>query len=249
MIRRACLTGLAALAFAGQAGADTPMETALAACGGTRVVLSAEAPTPEQIARSAEVLNARLGGGLVLDYVAPGADGGLVISLPASDVDPTAFAPILKRGELGFYSVVGEGGDAISVHDSLADRTVWIDPDPILTGDDLAGAQAVFDYTNQPAIEFRFTPDAAQVFGDYTAAHIGDAFAIIYDGALLTAPIIQTAIPGGSGIITGAFGVEETNEMAVILSSGMLPLDWEIRQIEQVDSDPEGDRALCPVLQ
>ena len=54
----------------------------------------------------------------------------------------------------------------------------------------------------------------ARAFGDYTAAHIGEPFAIVLDDEVISAPTIQSHIAGGSGIITGNFTVEESTNLA-----------------------------------
>ena len=60
-----------------------------------------------------------------------------------------------------------------------------------------------------PGGEFPVQPVRRAHFGDYTAENIGNPFAIVLDGEVISAPTIQSHIPGGSGIITGRFTVEE----------------------------------------
>ncbi|MDT8854019.1 protein translocase subunit SecD [Paracoccaceae bacterium Fryx2] len=98
-----------------------------------------------------------------------------------------------------------------------------IDRSPVVSGDELVDAQPAFDQNNRPAVSFRFDPAGARVFGDYTAANIGAPFAIVLDDEVISAPVIQSHIPGGSGIITGSFSVEESTELAVLLRAGALP--------------------------
>ena len=43
------------------------------------------------------------------------------------------------------------------------------------------------------------------------------------DGEVISAPVIQSHIPGGSGIITGSFSVEESSNLAILLRAGALP--------------------------
>ena len=58
---------------------------------------------------------------------------------------------------------------------------------------------------------------------DYTAENIGQPFAIVLDKEVISAPTIQSHIPGGSGIITGNFTIEESTELAILLRAGALP--------------------------
>ena len=94
---------------------------------------------------------------------------------------------------------------------------------PVVTGEELVDAQPAFDQNGRPAVNFRFNPTGARKFGDYTAANIGNPFAIVLDNEVISAPVIQSHIPGGSGIITGSFTVEDSTQLAVLLRAGALP--------------------------
>ncbi|MGB2202105.1 MAG: protein translocase subunit SecD, partial [Pseudooceanicola atlanticus] len=83
--------------------------------------------------------------------------------------------------------------------------------------------QPSFDQNNRPAVSFRFNPAGARKFGDYTANNIGNPFAIVLDNEVISAPVIQSHIPGGSGIITGSFTVDDSTNLAVLLRAGALP--------------------------
>ncbi len=94
---------------------------------------------------------------------------------------------------------------------------------PTVTGEELVDAQPSFDQNGRPAVNFRFNPTGARKFGEYTANNIGSPFAIVLDNEVISAPTIQSAIPGGSGIITGNFTIEESTKLAVLLRAGALP--------------------------
>lgn len=96
---------------------------------------------------------------------------------------------------------------------------------PVVSGDQLTDAQPAFDQNGRPAVNFRFNPSGARLFGDYTAENIGLPFAIVLDDEVVSAPVIQSHIPGGSGIITGNFSVEESTQLAVLLRAGALPAE------------------------
>jgi preprotein translocase subunit SecD len=108
---------------------------------------------------------------------------------------------------------------------------------PVVTGDELVDAQPDFDQNGRPAVSFRFNPTGARKFGDYTAENIGNPFAIVLDGEVISAPVIQSHIPGGSGIITGDFTVEESTQLAVLLRAGALPAGLEF--LEERTIGPE----------
>lgn len=96
---------------------------------------------------------------------------------------------------------------------------------PVVTGEELVDAQPSFDQNGRPAVSFRFNTSGARKFGDYTRDNIGSPFAIVLDDEVISAPVIQSHIPGGSGIITGNFTVEESTNLAVLLRAGALPAE------------------------
>jgi preprotein translocase subunit SecD len=96
---------------------------------------------------------------------------------------------------------------------------------PVVSGEELVDAQPSFDQNGRPAVSFRFNPTGARKFGDYTAENVGAPFAIVLDDEVISAPTIQSHIPGGSGIITGSFTVEESTNLAVLLRAGALPAE------------------------
>ncbi|EBA11425.1 protein translocase subunit SecD [Roseobacter sp. CCS2] len=108
---------------------------------------------------------------------------------------------------------------------------------PVVTGEDLENAQLDFDQNGRPAVAFRFNTSAAREFGDYTLENIGRPFAIVLDSEVISAPTIQSHIPGGSGIITGNFTVEEATNLAVLLRAGALPAELEF--LEERTVGPE----------
>ena len=103
------------------------------------------------------------------------------------------------------------------------DEFYLLDAGAVVTGEELVDAQPSFDQNGRPAVNFRFNPSGARKFGDYTAENIGNPFAIVLDNEVISAPTIQSHIPGGSGIITGSFSIEESTELAILLRAGALP--------------------------
>ncbi|MEM1237179.1 MAG: protein translocase subunit SecD [Pseudomonadota bacterium] len=94
---------------------------------------------------------------------------------------------------------------------------------PVVTGETLVNAQPSFDQNGNPSVDFRFNTAGARDFGEYTSANIGSPFAIVLDAEVVSAPTIQSAITGGSGQITGAFTIEESTQLAILLRAGSLP--------------------------
>lgn len=148
--------------------------------------------------------------------------------------------------QLTFNPVIGRGSDPNAVPGvgnkvvpSLDDPGVFytLESAPVVTGEELVDAQPAFDQNGRPAVNFRFNPSGARKFGEYTAANIGSPFAIVLDDEVISAPVIQSHIPGGSGIITGNFEVEESTNLAVLLRAGALPAGLEF--LEERTIGPE----------
>ncbi|CUK02462.1 protein translocase subunit SecD [Shimia thalassica] len=148
--------------------------------------------------------------------------------------------------QLTFSPVIGRGsnpdanpGVGNEILPSLDEEGVYytIESAPVVTGEELVDAQPSFDQNNRPAVSFRFNPTGARKFGNYTAENIGSPFAIVLDGEVVSAPVIQAHISGGSGIITGRFSVEESTNLAVLLRAGALPAGLEF--LEERTIGPE----------
>lgn len=131
------------------------------------------------------------------------------------------FNPVVNRGA-NENAAPGLGNSLLP--DAEAPGVFYIiETAPVVTGEQLVDAQPSFDQNGRPAVSFRFDTTGARKFGTYTAENIGAPFAIVLDDEVISAPTIQSAIPGGSGIITGNFTVEESTNLAVLLRAGALP--------------------------
>lgn len=145
------------------------------------------------------------------------------------------FNPVVTRGTDGNASA-GIGNKIVPSQDEPG-IFYTIESAPVVTGEELVDAQPAFDQNGSPAVNFRFNTSGARKFGDYTAENIGSPFAIVLDDEVVSAPTIQSHIPGGSGIITGRFSVEESTNLAVLLRAGALPAGLEF--LEERTIGPE----------
>ena len=148
--------------------------------------------------------------------------------------------------QLTFQAVIGKNSSSTpksafgsEVLPSLDEEGVYytLESAAVVTGEQLVDAQPSFDQNGRPAVNFRFNPTGARKFGDYTAENIGSPFAIVLDQEVISAPVIQSHIPGGSGIITGNFTIEESTNLAILLRAGALPAGLEF--LEERTIGPE----------
>ena len=184
----------------------------------------------------------------------------ILIQVPGVGSSAEIIDLIGTTAQLTFQQVIGpaSGADAPAgvgqeVLPSVDEPGVFyiLDSAPVVTGEELVDAQPAFDQNGQPAVNFRFNVTGARKFGDYTLDHIGTQFAIVLDNEVISAPVIQSHIPGGSGIITGRFTVEESTNLAVLLRAGALPASLDFLEERTIgpqlgqDSIDAGKRAAA----
>jgi preprotein translocase subunit SecD len=96
---------------------------------------------------------------------------------------------------------------------------------PLFSGDQLASAAPSFDsQSGERAVSFTLKSEGSRLFGDYTRQHVGEFFAIVLDGEVISAPSIREPITGGEGQISGSFTAPEMNRLVTVLKFGALPL-------------------------
>ncbi len=109
-----------------------------------------------------------------------------------------------------------------------------------LTGRYVSRAQASFSQSNgpraEPVVQLTFNEEGAKLFGDITAAHVGEQLAIFLDGNVISAPRINEAIYGGTAVVSGNFTLDGAKELADNLSFGSLPIGISLANTQIVDA-------------
>lgn len=98
----------------------------------------------------------------------------------------------------------------------------------VLTGSDIKNAQAGVDDSGTVkdyVVQLQFTDEGAQKFATATAANIGKPIYIIYDGAVASAPTVQSAITDGNAVINKISSYDEAESLASTIKIGALPLE------------------------
>ena len=147
-------------------------------------------------------------------------------------VDETATPEQLAqgRGPIGTqvlpYPDLGQGG------------RIAVQRRAMVTGDRIVDASQQFDpQTNEPVVVIRFDGAGALSFGRATSENVRERFAIVLDNVVISAPVINEPILGGSAQITGSFTVASANELAISLRSGSLPVDLAIVEERTVGAE------------
>jgi preprotein translocase subunit SecD len=110
----------------------------------------------------------------------------------------------------------------------------------LITGDQLIDSQPSYQ-DGIPVVSFRFDSVGGKRFAKATQENVGKPFAIILDGQVISAPRINEPILGGSGIIQGNFTTESSNELAILLRSGKLPVELTVIEERTVGPDLGAD--------
>lgn len=117
----------------------------------------------------------------------------------------------------------------------------------ILTGAQLDHASLQFGQghqgglSNEPMVVLDFNSEGAQIFADFTGAHVGDVFGIFLDGQLISSPVINERIPGGSAVISGNFTPDEARTLVRNLNFGALPLPIELLSSQTIGASLGGN--------
>jgi protein-export membrane protein SecD len=110
----------------------------------------------------------------------------------------------------------------------------------IISGDQIQNATSGMNQRGIGyVVDLQFKPAAANVWADYTAAHVGEQTAFTLDSQVVSAPRINEAIPGGRTQITGgdpAFTAATARQLANVLKYGSLPLSFEASEAQTVSA-------------
>lgn len=211
-----------------------PTKLGLDLKGGVYVVLEAvpeEGVTidSEAMDRLIEVLDRRINGlGVAESVVQKAGDNRVIIELPGVNNTEDAIKMIGKTALLEF-KIMNEDG-------TLGET--------LLTGGALKKADVSYDNLGRPQIQFEMNQEGAIKFAEITRNNIGRQLAITLDGAVQTAPMINSEIPSGNGVITGNYTVEEAKATATLLNAGALPVKAEIVETRTVGASL-GDESIA----
>ena len=138
------------------------------------------------------------------------AEGVSPTSMKDGKLPPGVRVYPMKRTE----RLRGQGGES---QIALQDRT-------LMTGEYITDAKVAIDHQyNTPYVSLEFDPQGARIFERITEANVKKQLAIVLDGVVYSAPVIQEKIAGGRASITGSFAMEEARDLAIVLRAGALP--------------------------
>jgi preprotein translocase subunit SecD len=194
----------------------------------------------EAIGRSIEVIRKRVDpdGNREISITREGVDR-IVLQAPG-DSDPERLRTLIGRAARLTFQMVDESTSVAQAQAGLlppGTEIVQYDPAEaqggesalvlkrraVVTGEMLTKVFPTTDQKGAPALGFQFNAQGSRAFGAISSANIGKRFAIVWDGKIISAPVIRSAITGGSGIIEGNFTTEKVMEQIRLLKAGSLP--------------------------
>lgn len=216
--------------------------------GGLQVVLEADLPegteiSSEQMETARLILENRTNGLGVNESVLQVAGNNRIVGEFPGVADPDAVKATLgQTGRLEFVdfgttiipegTVVQtdlEGGTATDPNNPATDPTAPVVYHTVMTGDKIKTALVSQNTTTREyIIDFQLTTEGTQIFGDHTSTHIGQYLGIVLDKVVISAPVINDAITGGGGSISGQFTYESANALAIQLRYGSLPIPFKV---------------------
>ena len=133
--------------------------------------------------------------------------------------------PVIKESEIETVDM-GDGTQMNQMTLSNESPSPYVDTD--LTGRYLENARLVFNQgygvSNEPIVQIQFNSEGAELFEQITRDNVGTPLAIFLDDEVVSAPVINEAISGGTAVISGSFGIEEAKALVENLNFGALPI-------------------------
>ena len=165
--------------------------------------------------------------GCVVGY-ALAADTAAVNALLQSEAAQTALPADLQLA----WGVKSAEGMKANIFELYALRKV--NGRPSMEGDVIADAKDDFDQNHQPIVSMTMTTNGSRDWAALTKKNLKKCVAIVLDGYVYSAPVVQSEITGGNSQISGHFTTDDTRDLANVLKSGKMPAPTKIVQEETV---------------
>lgn len=193
--------------------------------------------------RSVDVVRKRLNEtGLSEPSVTLQGSDAILVQMPGVS-DPTQVKKLLgTTAQMTFHwQVNSQSGQSMTKQDDSG-KVYQLEQRVALEGEHITDAAGVLSTENgQPVVTFRLDNVGAKQFASMTRDNIGRVLAIVLDDKVVTAPVINSVIPGGRGEITGNFTLPEASNVALMLRTGALPVPLSIVEERTVGPDLGSD--------
>ena len=197
----------------------------------------------DTLSRSVEVVRKRLNEtGLTEPSVTLQGKDAILVQMPGMS-DPTQVKKLLgTTAQMTFHWAANSQSEQVMNKQDAAGNTYRLEQKVALEGEHITDAAGVLSSENgQPVVTFRLDSAGAKQFATMTRDNIGRVLAIVLDDKVVTAPVINSVIPGGRGEITGNFTLPEAGNTALMLRTGALPVPLTIIEERTVGPDLGSD--------
>ncbi len=199
--------------------------------GGMSVILTAQATkkapiTEDKMDQAKLVIEKRVNRlGVSEASVQRSGIDNILIQLPGIKNPQKALDIIGKTAILEFKPVLADdqaGGDNFTLGPTE------------MSGDALSSARATYDDKNEPVVLINFTSKGKKQFADVTTRYVQKKLAIVLDGEVISAPVINEPIIQGNAEISGLASIDEAKEIALVLQTGALPVKLVRSEVREV---------------
>lgn len=240
---------------------DLPLKKGLDIAGGVQLLLEADmskitaTDRLDALAAAVEVVRNRIDAYGVSEPVIQTAINGeqyrIIVELPGVDNADQALSLIGKTALMDFRlqdatkaAQLAKNNEATNDAEYINQYMAYLDSftKTDLTGSMLKKASATYNQqTGQPVIGLEFTEEGREIFARLTKENIGGVLGIFIDDMPVTAPKIESAIVDGNAIISGQFTRKSSQELAIQLNSGALPVPLSVLQQKEVGASLGAD--------
>lgn len=193
--------------------------------------------------RSVEVVRKRLNEtGLTEPSVTLRGKDAILVQMPGVS-DPSEIKQLLgTTAQMQFHWQVKDVQTPSIIKIDSKGNSYRLEQRVALEGEHIVDAAGVLsNQTGQPVVSFTLDSVGAKKFSGMTRDNIGRVLAIVLDDKVVTAPVINSAIPGGRGEISGNFTLPEAGKVALMLRTGALPVPLNVLEERTVGPDLGSD--------
>ncbi len=222
--------------------------------GGVQALLEADLPADTPVSSDAmstarQIVENRVNGllGVGEATVQQAGDRRILVELPGEQNPEAALNTLKETGLLEFVDMGSTPlppGTIIKTDFGLESTSTLTETNAVtpteriwhtvMTGSALKDVQVTVDQVGQPQVAFELTGDGSKIFAEHTSNNVGKYLAIVLDKRIISAPVINSPITQGQGVIQGQFTSEEANQLAVQLRYGSLPIPLKVVETRAV---------------
>jgi preprotein translocase subunit SecD len=205
------------------------------------VAVGGEEPTPADVELTRTIIERRVAGigvtePVVRTEVGAGGQARIVVEVPGVSDRNQVLDLVGSTGQLFF---VDPGSNQLQTGQDISELLATGSVRILFDGGEIQQGSVVPDTSQggQLGVSFTLSPEAEQIWCDYTTAHVNQPGPIALDGEVISTPIIQAAICGGRTIITVGAGAEAAVEQTTLynqLRFGALPVSLRVQEVTAI---------------